>query len=209
MRNSEMSGCMLPSANEWMQAMPPISQRRFHLSEKKVKRKLSRRLMTRNPANQGARVYFSYHSSLLQLNFLRDNSSASAIQPLQTDTLQSEVAADWIRPPPSPPTSPARQFGQASTSKVILNSNDTRNDKNDHADPLAQFYGKARAQQRLKEDGVSVNHCLQLLSINVLTMKWSSVGELDIDDSDGGETVNDFPHPIPKRVRSKVYFLKE
>jgi hypothetical protein len=205
-----MSGCMLPSANEWMQGIPPISQRRSHLSEKKVKRKLSRKLMTRDPASQGARAYFSYHSSILPLNFLRDNTSASVIQPLQTDTLQSEVAADGIQPPPTPPISPAlpRQFGQASTSKVISTSTDSRNDKNDHADPLAQFYEKARAQQKLKEDGVSVNHCLQLLLINVLTMKWSSVGELDIDDSEGGETDNDFPHPIPKRVRSKVYFSR-
>ena len=39
-------------------------------------------------------------------------------------------------------------------------------------------------------------------------MKWSSVGEFDIDDSDGGESENDFPHPIPKRVRPKVYFSK-
>ena len=100
---------------------------------------------------------------MLPLNFLRDNSSASVIKPLQTDAIQSEAAADWIRQPPSPPISPTRQFGQASTSKVIPNSNDTRNDKNDHADPLAQFYGKARAQQKLKEDGVSVNHCLHLL----------------------------------------------
>ena len=42
-------------------------------------------------------------------------------------------------------------------------------------------------------------------------MKWSSVGELDIDDSDGGESDNDVenevPHPIPKRVRST--FLEE
>ena len=43
-------------------------------------------------------------------------------------------------------------------------------------------------------------------------MKWSSVGELDTDDSDGGEADNDvgddFPHPISKRVRSKVYFSR-
>jgi hypothetical protein len=201
---------MLPSANEWMQGVLPISQRRSHLSEKRVKRKLSRKLMTRDPANQGARVYLSYHSSMLLLNFLRDNTSASVIQPLQTDTPQSEVAAGMIRLPPSPPISPAlpRQFGQASTSKVISNSNDSRNDKNDYTDPLAQFYGKARAQQKLKEDGVSVNHCLQQLFINVLTMKWSSVGEFDIDDSDGGETDNDLPHPIPKRVSWKVYFSR-
>ena len=126
---------------------------------------------------------------------------------MQTDIHQSEVAADWIRPLPSPPISPAlpRQFGQASTSKVNSNGNDSRNDKNDHDDPLAQFYGKARAQQKLKEDGVSVNHCLQLLLIYVLAMKWSSDGELDIGDSDGGESDNDFPPPIPKRVRSKVF----
>ena len=148
---------------------------------------------------------------MFPLNFFRDNASTSVIQPLQTDTLQSEVAADWIRPPPSPPISPAlsRQFGQASTSKIISNSNENRDD---HGDPLAQFYGKARAQQKLKEDGVSVNHCLRLLLINILPMKWSSVGELDIDDSDGGETdndlENDLPHPIPKRVRSKVYLSR-
>ena len=147
---------------------------------------------------------------MLPLNFLRDSASASVIQPLQTDTPQGEVAADVIRLPPSPPISPGlpRQFGQASTSKIISNSNDNRNDKNGHADPLAQFYGKARAQQKLKEDGVSVNCCLQLLLIDVLTMKWSSVGEFDIDDSDGGETDNDLPHPIPKRVSSKVYFFR-
>ena len=147
---------------------------------------------------------------MLPLNFFRDNASASVIKPLQTDTLQSEVAADWIRPPPTPPILPElpRQFGQASTSKVISNSNDSGNDKDDHADPLAQFYGKARAQQKLKEDGVSVNHCLQQLLINVLIMKWSSVSELDIDDSDGGESDNDFSHPIPKRVRSKVYLSR-
>lgn len=145
---------------------------------------------------------------MLSLNFLRDNTSTSIIQPLQTNILQSGVAADW-RLPPSPPISPAppRKSGQASTSKVISNSNDSRNDKNDHGDPLAQFYGKARAQQKLKEDGVSVNHCPQLLLINVLTMKWSSIGEFDSDDSDGGESDNnDFPSPIPKRVRSKVFF---
>ena len=166
--------------------------------------------MTKVPANQGARVYFSYHSFMFPLNFLRDNTSASVVQPLQTDTLQNEVAEDLIRLPPSPPISPARQFGQASTSKIISNSNDTRDD---HADPLAQFYGKARAQQKLKEDGVSLNHCLQLLLINVLIMKWSSVGELDIDDSDGGETDNDIeneiPHPMSKRVRSKVKNFRE
>ena len=101
------------------------------------------------------------------LHFLRDNKSASVIQPMQTDTHQSEVAADWIRPLSSPPISPAlpRQFGRASTSKANANGNDSRNDKNDHDDPLAQFYGKARAQQKLKEDGVSVIHCLQLLLI--------------------------------------------
>ena len=104
--------------------------------------------MTKDPANQGARVYFLYHSSMFLLNFLRDNASTSMIQP---------VAADGIRLPPSPPISPAlpRQSEQASTSKVMLNSNDTTDD---HADPLAQFYGKARAQQKLKEDGVSANH---------------------------------------------------
>jgi hypothetical protein len=45
-------------------------------------------------------------------------------------------------------------------------------------------------------------------------MKWSSAGDLDIDDSDGEESDNDVgddpPQPITKkRVRSKVYFLKE
>ena len=117
---------------------------------------------------------FSYHSFLLPLNFLRDDTSASVIQPLSTDTVQGEVAADKIQPPPSPPISPAHspQIGQASTSKVISNSNDSRNDKDDHAaDPLAQFYGKARAQQKLKEDGVSFKSLLvfQLLLIDVLT----------------------------------------
>ena len=189
-----------------MQDMLPISQRLSHLSEKKVKRKLSRQLMTRDLANQGLRVYFLYHSSILPLNPIRGNTS-SVIQPLQTDTPQSEVAADWIRPPPSPPMSPVlpRQFEQVSTSKVISNSNDSKNDKSDHDDPLAQFYGKARAQQKLKEDGVSVNCYFELLSVNLLSMKWSSVGE---DDSDGGETDNDLPHPAPKRVRSNVYFSK-
>ena len=100
---------------------------------------------------------------MFSLNFLRDNASTSAIQPSPTD--KSEVTADSIRQQPSPPISPApRQFGQASTSKVVSNSND------DHDDPLAQFYGKARAQQKLKEDGVSVNHCLHLLLINVFTL---------------------------------------
>jgi len=82
-----------------------------------------------------------------------------------------EVAADSIRDPeapPSPPTSPAlpRKFGQASTSKLILNSDDNGVGEDNHVDPLAQFYGKARAQQKLKEDGVSVNHRLQTMSIN-------------------------------------------
>ena len=142
---------------KWIQGILPISQRRSHLSEKRVKRKLSRKLMTRDPAKQGARVCLSCHSSLLPLNLLRDNTSASVIQPY---TPQGEVAADMIRLPPSPPMV------------------------------------------------VSVNHCLQLLLINVLTMKWSSVGEFDIDDSDGGETDNDLPHPIPKRVSSEVYFSR-
>jgi hypothetical protein len=101
---------------------------------------------------------------LLPLNFLwilRGNTSPSLIQPHQTVTLRY-VAADSIRhsgAPPSPPTSPAlpHKFGQASTSKLILNNNDKENGKDDYADPLAQFYGKAIAQQKLKEDGVSVN----------------------------------------------------
>lgn len=149
-------------------------------------------------------VFFISFLLCSHLNLLRDNASTSVIQPLRTD--KSEVA---IRPLPSPPISPSppRQFGQASTSKVISDSND------DHADPLAQFYGKARAQQKLKEDGVSVNYCFQITLLNVFTMKWSSVGELDdIDDSDEGETDNDveddLPHPITKRVRSKVYFSR-
>src|SRR5882757_4866312 len=159
MRNCEMSGCMLPSANEWTQDILPISQRRSHLSESKVKKRLSQ-LIARNQANQaanGARVYFPYHPSLLPLNLLRDNTPASVIQPLRTDALQVEEAADWIQHPgarPSIPISPALspQTGQASTSKQSLNNHDNGNNKNknDRTDPLAQFYGKARAQQKLK-----------------------------------------------------------
>ena len=156
MPNCEMSGCMLPSANEWMQDILPMSQRPSHPSEIKVKRRPSQ-LMKRSQANRARndnRVYFSYHSSLLPLKFPRDNTSTSVIQPLQTDAVQSEEVAGWIRHPgalPSPPTSPAlpRHLAQPSTSKLT------------HADPLAQFYEQARAQQRLKEDGVSVNHRLQ------------------------------------------------
>ena len=72
--------------------------------------------------------------------------------------------------PPSPPTSPPppHELGQASTSKLDLNSNDKANAKDNHVDPLAQFYGKARAQQKLKEDGVRVNYRLQRLLIDAL-----------------------------------------
>ncbi|KAF8808330.1 hypothetical protein BYT27DRAFT_7137453 [Phlegmacium glaucopus] len=117
------------------------------------------------------------------------HTSVSPIQLLQTDISPSRVAAASIRysgAPPSPPTSPPlpRKFDQASTSKLTLNSNDKGDGKNNHADPLAQFYGKAKAQQKLKEDG------------------WSSISEPDIDDSDREETDDDLPRPlgpIPKR----------
>jgi hypothetical protein len=120
-------------------------------------------------------VYFSYHHSLLLLNLLRNDTSASVIQPLQTDALQAEEAADWIQQPGAPPSIPISpalppQSGQASTSKQSLNNYESGNNKHDHIDPLAQFYGKARAQQKLKEDGVSVNHCLQPLLVNILTI---------------------------------------
>ena len=110
-------------------------------------------------------MYLAYpHFILLLFDLLctsRDHTTAAPIQLPQTNAPQGEVAADSMQhygAPPSPPTSPAlpNQFGQASTSKLILNSNDKGGDKDDHADPLAQFYGKARAEQRLKEDGVSV-----------------------------------------------------
>lgn len=100
----------------------------------------------------------------------RDNPSSSIIQPLQTDPLQSGVAMDLIRYSgvlPLSPVSPSLpgKFGEASTS-----INDEGNGKNDRADPLAQFYGKARAQQKLKEDGVSVNRPLQPLFMNILAI---------------------------------------
>ena len=135
---------------------------------KKGKEKAVTPTRDEGPSEPGRSCVFSYHSSMFPLNFLRDITSTSVIQHLKTDALQSEMGADWTRPPPSPPISPAlpRQSGYASTSEVISNRNGSRNDKNDNADPLAQFYGTARAQQKLKEDGVSMYHCLQPTTVN-------------------------------------------
>ncbi|KAF8970645.1 hypothetical protein BDZ97DRAFT_1790287 [Flammula alnicola] len=98
--------------------------------------------------------------------------------------------------PPSPPTSPLAPIGpsRGRSSRATSASNVTgNNEKEEVEDPLAEFYQLAKMH---KEDG------------------WSSLGELDVEDSDETETDDDDGIPpsvqaVPRQKRGWTCDKKE
>ncbi|CAA7262003.1 unnamed protein product [Cyclocybe aegerita] len=97
-------------------------------------------------------------------------------------TLQSR----HIGAPLSPPTPPECPQAAASSSKSTLDQ-DPHKSAQESEDPLAEFYDRARGDQKLRDEG------------------WSSLGESDADDAndDGDETDDELPAPLGPVKREK------
>ncbi|KAF8154295.1 hypothetical protein B0H34DRAFT_721306 [Crassisporium funariophilum] len=99
----------------------------------------------------------------------------------------SRASSMSTRPPGaplSPPPSPrCRNLPRISSPTSIKNERESEHSSGVENDPLAEFYHEAQAE-KMREDG------------------WSSLGELDMDDTGGEETDDEAPEPvgpIPKR----------